>query len=202
MTAEEVMFDERGLVPAVVQSADDGAVLMLGWMNAEAMARTLETGAVHFFSRSRKRLWRKGETSGNELALVRMAADCDGDAVLVLARPSGPTCHTGERSCFHRPLHGGGGEQDLGLGALLPVLRQRRRERPEGSYTVELLDDEDRALRKVAEEAVEVMLAAKNRDRENLVWEMADLVYHLAVVMVAHDVGPEEIGAELAGRAR
>ncbi len=202
MTAEELRLDERGLVPAVVQSADDGAVLMLGWMNAEAVACTVDTGEVHFYSRSRQRLWRKGESSGHVLSLVRMTADCDGDAVLVVARPTGPTCHTGARSCFHRPLHGGDGAVGSGLGPLLSVLRERRRERPDGSYTVELLDDGDRALRKLVEEAVEVMLAVKNGDRENLVWEVADLLYHLAVVMVAHDIGAEEIGEELAGRAR
>lgn len=191
-----------GLIPAVVQDADSGRVLMLAYMNEEAVTRTLETGQVHFFSRSRQRLWRKGETSGNTLELVSAALDCDGDALLLQARPAGPTCHTGEASCFHRALSGPLPGSGLTLAPLFAVLRQRLEERPEGSYSAKLFDRPDKALKKLAEEAAEVILAAKNGDHANLVWEVADVLYHLAVIMVAHGVEPEEVGAELARRGR
>jgi len=211
----------------VVQDAETGAVLMLGYMDREALGATLESGEVHFHSRSRGVLWRKGETSGNVLRLVSVAADCDGDALLVRARPAGPTCHTGETSCFHREVRGTGdrgpasgkteastaalsgvhavtaapGREGLDLTALFSVLADRAARRPDGSYTVRLLDDEDKALKKLIEEAGEVALAVKNRDRENLVWELADVLYHLAVIMVAQGVVPADVNAELARRA-
>lgn len=220
---EGIRFDDAGLVPAVVQDADRGAVLMVGWMNRAALRATQETGMVHFYSRSRGALWRKGETSGNGLEVVSLWADCDGDTLLVRARPQGPTCHTGEATCFFRPLPAGrGGEgsagpvggaagrpgatttseagRDLQLAPLLAVLEQRRRERPAGSYTVQLLDDPDRALRKLVEEAMEVALAVKNGDRANLVWELADLLYHVAVVMTVEGISLAEVNAELASR--
>jgi phosphoribosyl-AMP cyclohydrolase / phosphoribosyl-ATP pyrophosphohydrolase len=211
----KLRYDEQGLVPAVVQDADGGLVLMVGYMDREALAATLATGKVHFHSRSRGVLWRKGETSGNVLRLVSIAADCDGDALLVLARPAGPTCHTGERSCFHRRVVRSGARgarlEDGGTTAVLPegitlaplfaVLRDRREKRPKGSYTVKLLDNEDKPLKKLIEEAAEVALAVKNRDPENLTWELADVLYHLAVIMVAHGVAPAEVNAELARRA-
>ena len=201
MVADDLRFDEAGLIPAIVQDADDGAVLMLGYMNRESLAATHATGQVHFWSRSRQALWRKGETSGHTLQLVGLAGDCDRDALLVLARPNGPTCHTGARTCFSADLDGAEPSSGLTLAPLLQVLRQRKAERPEGSYTVKLLDNPDKALKKLVEEATEVALAVKNEDRANLVWEVADLLYHLAVVMVAHDVAPAEVNAELARRA-
>jgi phosphoribosyl-AMP cyclohydrolase / phosphoribosyl-ATP pyrophosphohydrolase len=201
VTPGELRFDERGLVPAVVQDADDGAVLMLGWMDAEALAATLTTGEVHFHSRSRAALWRKGETSGNTLALVGLAADCDRDALLVLARPAGPTCHTGEKSCFHAPMLEAPAPVGISLAPLFALLRQRLAERPEGSYSARLFADEDRPLKKLVEEVAEVVLAVKNRDHGNLVWEVADVLYHLAVVMVAHGVAPDEVNRELIRRA-
>ena len=202
MSVEGVRFDDRGLVPAVVQDADDGAVLMLGYMDREALEATVRTGEVHFHSRSRNALWRKGETSGNVLRLVGLSGDCDGDALLVQARPAGPTCHTGERACFHVPLAGApGAPPGLSLAPLFAVLRQRQAERPGGSYTVELFEDEDRAVRKLLEEAAEVMLAVKNGDRDNLVWEVADVLYHLAVIMVGRGVEPAEVNRELTRRA-
>ena len=341
----DLRYDAQGLVAAVVQDADTGAVLMLGWMDREALGATLETGEVHFHSRSRGVLWRKGETSGNVLRLVSVAADCDGDALLVLARPAGPTCHTGETSCFHRevqvtgdrgpgtgkagsstadltqeappqrpsllasprsipggdlvdeleavkkerhpersegsrgaarsarncapsatgflvtalraaprndsvvgsalrgarsaegapdnvaistdlreiasssavpaaprtPRNDGKDEESaspagswlegLTLAPLFAVLRDRAERRPDGSYTVKLLDNEDKALKKLIEEAGEVALAVKNRDRANLVWELADVLYHLAVIMVAQGVAPADVNAELVRRA-
>lgn len=190
----------EGLIPAIVQDADSGRVLMLGYMNKQALRRTLESREVHFFSRSRQRLWHKGETSGNTLKMEAIALDCDGDALLVHARPAGPTCHTGEPSCFFRAVAGTPPESGLTLAPLFTVLRQRWEQRPEGSYSVRLFNQPDKALKKLAEEASEVILAAKNGDHANLVWEVADVLYHLAVVMVANGVKPEEVNAELAGR--
>jgi phosphoribosyl-ATP pyrophosphohydrolase/phosphoribosyl-AMP cyclohydrolase len=212
---DELHFDEHDLIPAIVQDADAGTVLMLGYMDREALDATLASGEVHFHSRSRGVLWRKGETSGNVLRLVGVVADCDADALLVLARPVGPTCHTGERSCFHKTIAGtcdrgpGTGEgqaalampEGISLAPLFAVLRDRLEKRPEGSYTVRLLENEDRPLKKLIEEAGEVALAVKNRDHDNLTWELADVLYHLAVVMVAHGVTPAEVNAELARRA-
>ena len=201
VTIDELHFDERGLVPAIVQDADDGAVLMLAWMDAEALEATLATGEVHFHSRSRGTLWRKGETSGNTLALLGLAADCDRDALLVLARPAGPTCHTGARSCFFEGLRAAALPEGISLAPLFAVLRRRFAERPEGSYSAKLFADEDKALKKLIEEAGEVELAVKNRDHDNLVWEVADVLYHLAVVMVANGVEPAEVNRELGRRA-
>jgi phosphoribosyl-ATP pyrophosphohydrolase/phosphoribosyl-AMP cyclohydrolase len=202
-----------------VQDDETGAVLMLGWMDREALDATLATGDVHFHSRSRGVLWRKGETSGNVLRLVSLAADCDGDALLVRARPAGPTCHTGETSCFHREISGTGDRgpgtgktalvapaatpagEALDLAPLFAVLKDRAERRPDGSYTVKLLDNEDKALKKLIEEAGEVVLAVKNRDRSNLVWEVADVLYHLAVIMTAQGIAPAEVNAELVRRA-
>jgi phosphoribosyl-ATP pyrophosphohydrolase/phosphoribosyl-AMP cyclohydrolase len=215
-TAPEVLrFDPNGLIPAIVQDADSGAVLMLAYMDREALDASLATGEVHFHSRSRGVLWRKGETSGNVLRLASIVADCDGDALLVLARPAGPTCHTGETTCFHRPITGHGARgsglendaagvrmpEGINLTPLFAVLRDRLEKRPEGSYTVRLLENEDRPLKKLIEEAGEVALAVKNRDHDNLTWELADVLYHLAVIMVAHGVAPAEVNAELARRA-
>lgn len=200
-TLDVLRFDERGLIPAVVQDATDGTVLMLGWMDREALDASLDTGQVHFHSRSRHVLWRKGETSGNTLALESVSVDCDRDALLVRARPAGPTCHTGARSCFEAGPAVGRADSNLDLAALFAVLRSRHAERPEGSYTVNLLESPDKALKKLVEEATEVVLAVKNRDHGNLVWEVADVLYHLAVIMVANEVEPAEVNAELARRA-
>jgi len=197
----DLRFDERGLIPAIVQDADGGAVLMLGYMDREALDATRVTGQVHFHSRSRGALWRKGESSGNTLALAGLVADCDGDALLVLARPAGPTCHTGKPSCFHEPLHETVLPEGISLAPLFTILRRRLAERPAGSYSALLFDEPDKALKKLAEEAAEVVLAAKNRDHDNLVWEVADVLYHLAVVMVANGVAPAEVNRELARRA-
>lgn len=201
-----VRFDgASGLVPAVVQDVRDGRVLMLGYMNEVSLARTLETGRVTFWSRSRGRLWEKGETSGHGLVLEAIAADCDGDALLVTARPLGPTCHTGRRSCF---AHGDGMEPEepgaarLGrvLEALDRVIGNRDRERPEGSYTTELLESGPRrAAQKVGEEAVETALAAVS-DPGRLAGESADLLYHLLVLWRAAGVGAADVAAELEDR--
>lgn len=201
ITIDDLVFDSSGLLPAVVQHARTGEVLMLGFMNREAVAATLDSGEVHFYSRSRGVLWRKGETSGNVLHVVGVSVDCDRDALLIAAEPAGPTCHTGERSCFFTPLTGRAYAPGVAVGELLAVLQERLTQRPAGSYTVALADDPDRLLRKVQEEACEVLLAVKNNDRANLVWELADLFYHLAAVMTVHGVRAEEVNEELARRA-
>ncbi len=195
-----LQYDQRGLIPAVVQHALTGEVLMLGFMNACALAKTQETGFVHFFSRSRNRLWQKGESSGNTLALRGVVADCDGDALLVLALPQGPTCHTGATSCFHRPLWGQGWVPVPPFLGLLRMVQARQREAPEGSYTARLLARPDEALKKLVEEAGEVVLAARGQGQQRLVEELADLLYHVAVVLVAEGVPVEALTQELQGR--
>ena len=198
---EQVVYDERGLVPCVVQDWRTGEVLMLAYMNAEALERTRATGELHLYSRSRERAWHKGETSGNVQAVRALRLDCDGDTLLALVEPAGPACHTGERTCFHR------GELDPGaphevVPTLERTLRARARERPEGSYTVALLDDPALAGAKVREEAEEVARAARDESDERVDEEAADLLYHLLVLV--HGRGRDFADAErvLDGRRR
>ncbi len=178
----EIVYDERGLVPCVVQDWHSGEVLTLAYMNALALERTRATGELHLWSRSRSALWHKGESSGNTQALRALRIDCDGDTVLALVEPSGPACHTGERSCFHR------GELEPpapheALPALERTLDARARERPAGSYTVELLDDPPLIGEKVMEEAEEVARAAREESDERVDEEAADVLYHLLVLL-------------------
>jgi phosphoribosyl-ATP pyrophosphohydrolase/phosphoribosyl-AMP cyclohydrolase len=177
-----LVYDERGLVPCIVQDWASGEVLTLAYVNELALRRTLETGQLHLWSRSRGELWHKGATSGNTQAVRAMRVDCDGDALLALVEPAGPACHTGERTCFHR------GELDRlaaheSLPALERTLRERERERPEGSYTVALLEDPARIGEKVMEEAEEVARAAREESDERVDEEAADLLYHLLVLL-------------------
>jgi phosphoribosyl-ATP pyrophosphohydrolase/phosphoribosyl-AMP cyclohydrolase len=178
----EIAFDERGLVPVVVQDWRTGEVLTLAYANAEAVARTRETGELHLWSRSRGELWRKGATSGNVQRVRALRLDCDGDALLALVEPAGPACHTGERTCFHA-----GDLQPSAPHEALPALERtlsaRARERPAGSYTVELLDDPPRIGAKVREEADEVARAAAAEDDARVDEEAADVLYHLAVLL-------------------
>ena len=177
------------LKPVIVQDAGDGRVLMLAWMDAEAERLTRETGEAWFWSRSRERLWRKGETSGNVLAVEEMRDDCDGDAILLRVRPAGPVCHTGSRSCF--------------APALWRTISERKAERPDGSYVVSLLDaGVARCAQKVGEEGVEVGLAAVSGDRNAVVAEAADLVFHLYVLLAAAGVDVADVEDELARRAK
>jgi phosphoribosyl-ATP pyrophosphohydrolase/phosphoribosyl-AMP cyclohydrolase len=184
--SESVVFDDKGLVPCVAQDWSTGEVLTVAYVNAEALRLTLETREVHFYSRSRERLWRKGETSGNVMRLRRLRYDCDGDALLALVEPAGPACHTGERTCFYRDLEG---ERELApheaLATLERTISERRAERPEGSYTVELLADPDRIGDKVREEADEVARAAAGESDERVAEEAADVLYHLDVLMLS-----------------
>jgi phosphoribosyl-ATP pyrophosphohydrolase/phosphoribosyl-AMP cyclohydrolase len=200
MDDSEVAFDERGLVPCVVQDWRTGEVLTLAYMNAQALARTRETGEVHFWSRSRQELWHKGETSGNTLALRGIRYDCDGDALLALVEPAGPACHTGERTCFHR------GDMDPALHEALPGLERtlsaRAAQRPEGSYTVELLDDPAMIGAKVEEEAEEVARAAREESDERVDEEAADVLYHLAVLLKSRERSVADAERVLLGRRR
>ena len=195
---EKVNFNKSGgLVPAIVQDADTLQVLMLGYMNADAFAKTQETGLVTFYSRSRKTLWTKGETSGNNLALVDMMIDCDQDTVLVKARPVGPTCHTGTISCF-----GEDGADGVGFLAYLETLIEGRKTAdPESSYTAQLLQGPlRRAAQKVGEEGVETALAAVAETEDKLTSEAADLLYHLTVLLAAKDVKLADVIDELRSR--
>ena len=195
---KSLKFDERGLIPAIVQDARTREVLTLAYMNEESLARTIETGQTWFWSRSRNELWHKGETSGNTQSVVALHNDCDKDAIVVLVNPAGPACHTGARSCFDTET-----DEDLGLllRDLYELIESRERERPEGSYTTYLFNNGlDKILKKVGEESAETIIAAKNEDRERLTAEVADLVYHLLVLLVARGLSLDEIRAELASR--
>lgn len=197
-------WDERGLIPAVVQDARTGELLTLAWMSRESLARTLERGETWFWSRSRQELWHKGETSGHVQRVVDVTADCDQDALRVRVIPAGPACHTGAASCFHAPLTPPASETLGGaLDALLEVIARRKQELPEGSYTTYLFQAGlNKVLKKVGEEATEVVLAAKGAEHGQVVYESADLLYHLAVLWRATGVRLDEVAAELASRRR
>jgi phosphoribosyl-AMP cyclohydrolase / phosphoribosyl-ATP pyrophosphohydrolase len=195
----EVAFDERGLVPCIVQDWRTAEVLTLAYMNAEALELTRRTGEVHFFSRSRQELWHKGATSGNTLAVRAIRYDCDADALLALVEPAGPACHTGERTCFHR-----GELEPQAPGEVLAALQRtidaRANLRPDGSYTVTLLNDPALAGAKVQEEAEEVVRAAREESDERVAEEAADVLYHLAVLLRGRDLTLADAERVLDGR--
>lgn len=196
MNVDAVRFDERGLVPAIVQDAASGTVLMLAWMDREAIEATEATREVHFHSRSRDALWKKGETSGNVLHAVSMAVDCDGDALLVRAHPTGPTCHTGTATCW-----GADDAPPLArtLSQLAALLRERKRDLPAGSYSADLFRKGKGAIaQKVGEEGLELALAAVTEPKERVVSEFTDLVYALAVLATELDIAPDELVRSLA----
>ena len=197
----DVRFDERGLVPVVIQDWRTGEVLTLAYANSEALARTRETGELHLFSRSRNELWHKGATSGNTQKVRALRVDCDGDAVLALVEPAGPACHTGARTCFHN-----GDVEPPAPHEALPVLErtlaQRQAERPEGSYTVTLLDDQQLAGAKVMEEAEEVTRAAREESDDRVDNEAADVLYHLLVLLRGRNRSLADAGEVLNGRRR
>jgi len=213
---DAVRFDERGLVPCVMQDWATGEVLTLAYMNDEALMRTLETGEMHFYSRSRNELWHKGETSGNFQRVRQIRYDCDGDALVALVEPAGPACHTGQRSCFYRDLNGAAdpavdappvnGEPlpaaHEATGALERTLADRRDRRPEGSYTVELLEEPPRIGDKVREEADEVARAAESEPGERVAEEAADVLYHLQVLLLSRGVPISDVLETLNGRRR
>jgi phosphoribosyl-ATP pyrophosphohydrolase/phosphoribosyl-AMP cyclohydrolase len=200
---DELTFDQRGLVPCVAQDFASGEVLTLAYANEESLRLTLETGELHFYSRSREEIWRKGETSGNVLRLRQLRYDCDGDAIVALVEPTGPACHTGERSCFFRAADG---EPEPAaheaLATLERTLRDRAAERPEGSYTVKLLDDPALVGEKVEEEAEEVVRAAREESDERVAEEAADLLYHLSVLLASREVPQSAVMEVLNGRRR
>jgi len=200
---QPIRFDENGLVPCVAQDWRTGEVLTLAYMNAEALRLTLDTREVHFWSRSRQELWRKGETSGNTLAVEQLRIDCDEDAIVALVTPAGPACHTGERSCFYRDVESGEMPEPAlheTLAALQRTLTQRQEERPEGSYTVELLDDPERIGEKVREEAEEVSRAAREESDERVAEEAGDVLYHLSVLLRSRNVPLADVLEVLDGR--
>lgn len=198
-------FDEDGLVPAVAQDADTGEVRMVAYVNREALEETLETGYAHYYSRSRESLWKKGESSGHRQRILAVRADCDRDTVLYLVQQEGVACHTGQRNCFFFAPDGEGDWEKLDdplptvipgavLGELERVVADRDEARPEGSYTVSLLDaGEDRVLEKLGEECTELLIAAKNEDREAVVAEAGDLLYHLFVLLRLEDVSLRDL---------
>jgi phosphoribosyl-ATP pyrophosphohydrolase/phosphoribosyl-AMP cyclohydrolase len=186
---DEIEFDERGLAPCVIQDASTGEVLTLAWVNAEALERTIATGEMHLWSRSREELWRKGETSGNVQRVRELRYDCDADAVLALVDPAGPACHTGERTCFFRAAAGAPEPvAHEALPALERTIASRAADRPQGSYTSQLLDDGDLAGAKLREEADELARAVATETDERVAEETADLLYHLEVTLRSRDV--------------
>jgi phosphoribosyl-ATP pyrophosphohydrolase/phosphoribosyl-AMP cyclohydrolase len=198
----EIEFDQRGLAPCVVQDWTTGEVLMLAYVSAESLEMTLETGDLHFHSRSRDELWKKGESSGSFMHLRQLRYDCDGDSLVAMVDPAGPACHTGQRSCFYREVLGSASSRKdappapgepfpvthEALAALERTLRSRAVERPDGSYTVKLLDDHGLIGEKVEEEAEEVIRAAREESNERVAEEAADLLYHLSVLLVSRGV--------------
>lgn len=188
--------DTDGLLPAVIQHASTRQVLMLGYMNSEALKKTLETKNVWFYSRSKKRLWMKGETSNNILAVENIALDCDHDAILISANPAGPTCHTGQISCF-----GSAQKNSLFLEELFDVIQNRKENMPKGSYTASLFKEGlDRIIQKVGEEAVEVVIAAKNKENDRFVSESADLLFHLIILFAEKKISLQLLWEELEKR--
>ncbi len=212
----EIEFDQRGLAPCVVQDWTTGEVLMLAYVSAESLEMTLETGDLHFHSRSRDELWKKGESSGSFMHLRQLRYDCDGDSLVAMVDPAGPACHTGERSCFYREVLGSASSRKdappapgepfpvtyEALSALERTLRGRAVERPDGSYTVKLLDDHSLIGAKVEEEAEEVIRAAREESNERVAEEAADLLYHLSVLLVSRGVSQATVMEVLNDRSQ
>jgi len=198
---DDLKFDSHGLIPAVVVDVFSRRVLTVAYMNRESLEITLREGRTCFWSRSRQTLWRKGETSGNTQQVVRITADCDRDALTVLVKKAGPACHLGTDSCFNDDLYVSDALPDFTLDGLMELLRDRRAEKPEGSYTTYLFEKGlDKILKKVGEECTEVIIAAKAEDRKETVYELADLAYHVLVLMTEMDISLEDVRAELASR--
>lgn len=201
MEIKDLKFDEKGLIPCIVQDADSKKVLMLAYMNEESIKITLDEQRTCFWSRSRGELWRKGETSGNAQHLCSLTADCDGDALLAMVKKDGPACHTGAESCFFNTLSGGTGEEHFTLDDLYGLLLGRKQEMPEGSYTTYLFaKGKEKILKKVGEEATEVIIGAMKDSKEETIYEIADLAYHVMVLMAEAGITPEDIRKELGSR--
>ena len=197
----ELKFDEKGLIPAVVVDAVSKKVLTVAYMNRESLAVSMEKGLTCFWSRSRQELWLKGETSGNYQHIVSITADCDKDALLVMVEKDGPACHLGTDSCFSNPLWYSDERSEFSLQGLYDLLADRKEQRPEGSYTSYLFDKGiDKILKKVGEECTEVIIASKADDKKETVYEVADLAYHVMVMMVQMGITVEDVQKELASR--
>ena len=198
---EELKFDEKGLIPAVIVDAVSKKVLTVAYMNRESLVISMEKGLTCFWSRSRQELWLKGETSGNYQHIVSITADCDKDALLVLVEKDGPACHLGTDSCFSNPLWQSEERSEFSLEGLYALLQGRKRDLPEGSYTTYLFEKGlDKILKKVGEESTEVIIAGKAEDKKETIYEIADLAYHVMVLMVELGISVEDIQKELASR--
>ncbi|MFB6345431.1 MAG: bifunctional phosphoribosyl-AMP cyclohydrolase/phosphoribosyl-ATP diphosphatase HisIE [bacterium] len=214
---EPLTFNDKGLIPAITQDYSTGEIRMLAYMNEESLRKTIETGFAHYWSRSRQELWKKGETSGNTQRVKELKTDCDQDTILLLVEQTGDACHTGERNCFFNewnndqeewqttepfPDHSLGGV----LGEIAGIVDRRDRDRPDGSYTVSMLEGDDdktpqdTVLEKIGEEATELILAAKNDDRSDLKQEISDTLYHLLVLLHQHEIDLDELAGELSRR--
>ena len=198
---DELKFDERGLIPAIVKDAVSGKVLTLAYMNRESLKISMEKELTCFYSRSRDELWLKGETSGNYQHIVSITADCDKDALLVSVNPDGPACHTGTESCFTAPVFESEERRDFSLDSLMKLIEGRKTEKKEGSYTTYLFEKGiDKILKKVGEECTEVIIAGKADDKAETIYEISDLVYHVMVLMVEMGISLDDIKSELASR--
>ena len=198
---ETLKFDEKGLIPAIVVDAITKKVLTLAYMSKESLAISMEKELTCFYSRSRQELWLKGETSGNYQHIVSITADCDGDALIVMVEPDGPACHLGTDSCFENPIYQSENRQEFSYQGLLELIRGRKESQKEGSYTTYLFQKGlDKILKKVGEECTEVIIAAKDHDRAETIYEIADLAYHVMVLMIEAGISLEDIHKELASR--
>ena len=201
MNVDTLKFDEKGLIPAIVVDDETGKVLTLAYMNRESLAISMEKGLTCFWSRSRQELWLKGETSGNYQHIVSITADCDRDALVVEVVKDGPACHLGTDSCFNEVIYEGETAPAFQYDALMELLKGRKEDPPEGSYTSYLFEKGvDKILKKVGEECTEVIIAAKDDDKPNTVYELADLAYHAMVLMVEMGISLDDLKAELASR--
>ena len=201
MNIDDLKFDEKGLIPAVVQDYFSKQVLTVAYMNRESLEISMREGRTCFFSRSRQQLWRKGETSGNTQEIVTIKADCDLDALVVEVIKKGPACHTGSESCFFNPVYQSETQQDFSMEALYELLKGRKTNPKEGSYTTYLYQKGiDKILKKVGEECTEVIVAGKGGDKAETIFEISDLAYHVMVLMVEMGIEPKDIFAQLASR--
>ncbi|MBR0266521.1 MAG: bifunctional phosphoribosyl-AMP cyclohydrolase/phosphoribosyl-ATP diphosphatase HisIE [Clostridia bacterium] len=198
---DELKFDDKGLIPAIVVDAENGKVLTLAYMNKESLQISMEKGLTCFWSRSRQELWLKGETSGNYQHIVSITADCDRDALIVKVEKDGPACHRGTESCFNDVVWESDERHEFSLDGLMTLIRGRKTEKKEGSYTTYLFEKGlDKILKKVGEESTEVIIAAKDQDRKETIYEIADLTYHVMVLMIEAGISLEDIHRELASR--
>ena len=201
LNPDELKFDEKGLIPAIVVDAVSKDVLTLAYMNRESLEISLEKELTCFWSRSRNELWLKGETSGNYQHIVSITADCDKDALVVLVEPDGPACHLGTKSCFTNPVFGSEERKEFSYEGLMKLIEGRKTEKKEGSYTTYLFEKGlDKILKKVGEESTEVIIAAKAEDKKETIYEIADLAYHVMVLMIESGISLEDVFRELSSR--